>query len=361
MLLSLSGILQGVTPLVVALRQQFEQLEGAAEQLNWLGRQRLLGVAGLLAERGLIPEQAASVGMLLAKTGRLVPEAQMREEARVLTAFVEAGLRVLPLKGCLLAYLVYELPDQRPRLDQDLLVAPEHLEEAREVLRALGYRLLWATAGGTPMEQEMWLYRADGKRWAVDLHWDLRDHPLLRKTFGFDEQWQASIALDRLAPGVRGQSPVHALLNAALHWFDDLYDSPRPLVWLLDQDLLWRQMSDEQQIECRNLARKRGVAGLLAECLRLTRAVFDTPVPDFVLADLVHAGHTQPATRLIDVAGPLQAWWLAVRCEPDLAARINRVRQSLLPSTAHMRERYPEGSKLGLPGMYWRRLRRRLG
>jgi len=59
--------------------------------------------------------------------------------ARVMSMLAEAGIRSTPLKGPLLAEAIFGDPGQRLSGDVDLLVAPEQLHAAVEVVRSLGY------------------------------------------------------------------------------------------------------------------------------------------------------------------------------------------------------------------------------
>jgi len=335
----------------------FRDIGVPARQVSWLAGHRLLGVLDLLVDRRLIdPSMAAMCRPLVDKRAR-VPAAQLAEERTVLGALMQAQVPALPLKGCLLGFSIYPEPDQRMRGDLDVLVATDRIAEARRVLKGIGYEPKWQVAGGTPGTQESWKRDTEGMSFHVDLHWDIRNHPALRDVLGFDEQWKAAVSLERLGPGLKGQSNAHALINASMHWFDDLFPVERPLGWLLDKDLLWRAMSDDERDYVVRLAIERGVAGLLAESLAMTRIVFDTPISAEIFTNLEYAGRRQRATRLTRTdRHPFRKWLFTVRCEPGLYGKLIRVRESLLPSPDHMRERYPKGSRLGLPGLYWRRL-----
>lgn len=332
-----------------------------AEALEWLSANRLLALTDLLRDRGLIGAELAALAKPLGERRALVSHATLAHETRVMGAFVAAGIESLVLKGCLLAYCVYPDPRRRWRADLDVLIAPDSIERAREALAAQRYRPIHTTPGGTPIRQETW-FRDDGEgRQYVDVHWDLRDHPLLRDCFSFSEQYQASVELPALARGARGQGNVHALLNSVMHWYDDLYEHRQPLAWLLDNDLLWRCMDDEQRREAVELAIDRGIAGLLADVLERTRAAFDTPISDDMLTGLTEAGRHEPATRLVGASkSRYRSFWLALRCEPGWGARFSRLRHSLFPPPSHMRERYPDGSRFGLPGLYLRRIWKRV-
>ena len=343
-----------------SFQHQFQQLDGPAEQLRWLTQHRFLGVLDLLVERGLIDSGVRRLAAPLAPRRGWVSPAWLAEERRAMQGLT-AACRCLVLKGGLLAYLVYPAPEQRWRSDLDVLVAPDELPAARAALRALGFGPMFDVAGGTPIDQESWIFRGSAGRFVLDLHWAMRKHPLLRACLNFEEQWRASVELSGLGPGMRGQGHVHALLNSALHWFDGIFGEEPALAWLLDQDLLWRGMSEHQYTALFDLARDRGVAGLLAESLRLSRDFLDTPVDGSALEQLCRNGCGAPATRLIALRNrPVPAYLYAMWSEPGPRAKLHRLRHSIFPPPAHLHQRFPEGSRWGLVGLWWRRIRRRL-
>src|ERR1700691_1771295 len=58
---------------------------------------------------------------------------------RVMAVLADAGIRSTPLKGPLLGEAIYGDSGRRLSSDIDLLVEPEHLQTAVEVVRGLGY------------------------------------------------------------------------------------------------------------------------------------------------------------------------------------------------------------------------------
>jgi hypothetical protein len=58
---------------------------------------------------------------------------------RAIAMLADAGVRAVALKGPLLAEAIYGDPGRRPSSDIDLLVSPEQLQTAVEVMRGLGY------------------------------------------------------------------------------------------------------------------------------------------------------------------------------------------------------------------------------
>ena len=343
--------------------QQLRSRTGAeaADQLRWMRRHRLMGVMDLLAKRGIMSAEARNMTQPLAKRyGRVAPR-QLAMETKVVETMISGRVRALVLKGLLLAHSVYPEPEQRLRVDMDILVPPQDLQSARQLIHSIGYRPLYQSPGGTPIPQEAWVRDADGYRHMIDVHWKLRNHPCLRDRLGFDEQWQDRVPLPSLAEGACGQSAPHALLNASMHWFDNVYSLNYPLVWILDKDLLWRSMDEDERQKTIALATDRGLAGLLAESLRLARHHFETPVGEDTIATLDAAGRGRRPTRLIALQNRrMRSWLYALHCEPGLNGKWHRLRHALFPPAAYLRERYPEGSALGVAGLWGRRIKERL-
>ena len=65
------------------------------------------------------------------------------EFARLVRAWNEAGIEVLVFKGFYLAEFVYDAPGQRLYSDIDLLMAPEHISQASQLARDLGWLEPW--------------------------------------------------------------------------------------------------------------------------------------------------------------------------------------------------------------------------
>ena len=148
----------------------------------------------------------------------------------------------------------------------------------------------------------------------------------------------------------------HALLNASMHYFND-YADVRPCQWLLDKDLLWQAMTEDERAQCIELASQRGLAGLLAESLCRARSQFGTPVDESVLERLAARGDGQWTTGLIEANEKRRsAYWFALRSEPGLRRKLVRVKSGLFPPASYIRRLYPEGSRFGLLGLYLRRL-----
>jgi hypothetical protein len=92
--------------------------------------------------------------------------------ARVMAMLADAGIRSTALKGPLLGEAIYGDPGRRLSSDIDLLVAPEQLQAAVEVVRGLGYRAPtdYVQASGLPLLHFV-LVHERGELPPVELHW----------------------------------------------------------------------------------------------------------------------------------------------------------------------------------------------
>jgi hypothetical protein len=109
---------------------------------------------------------------------------------RAIAMLADAGIRSVALKGPLLGEAIYGDPGRRPSSDIDLLVPPEQLQTAVEVMRGLGYGAPTDHVydGGLPLLHFM-LVHERGELPSVELHW--RVH-----------WYERSFARERLLPPV---------------------------------------------------------------------------------------------------------------------------------------------------------------
>lgn len=91
---------------------------------------------------------------------------------RIMSELADAGIRSAPLKGPMLSQAIYGDPGRRLSSDIDLLVSPEHLPKAVEIVRGLGYHAPtdYVDEDGLPLLH--FLFRHEqGELPAVELHW----------------------------------------------------------------------------------------------------------------------------------------------------------------------------------------------
>lgn len=180
----------------------------------------------------------------------LVWNLQLHHELiRLLGEFNRAGIPVLPLKGPVLAELLYGDEALRPTNDIDLLVRSEDGEKAELVLMSAGYR------EAVPRVQEADLYHysfvKEGTKETdvlVELHWDLNKSHIarldIREIWGFASRcfWEER--------EIWTMAPPHLLLYLCLHAAKDGLGSLKQLLDIaltverFGETLPWETMAD---------------------------------------------------------------------------------------------------------------------
>jgi hypothetical protein len=161
-----------------AMREQARRL---VVEVEWsrlaetLRRRKLLTVLGPrvleLAEGSASDGFAEAVEQAL-EAGRLRGVFLQLLSLRVKAMLADAGIRCAVLKGPLLGEAIYGDPGRRLSGDVDLLVAPEQLQAAVEVVRGLGYGAPtdYVQEGGLPLLHFV-LAHERGELPPMELHW----------------------------------------------------------------------------------------------------------------------------------------------------------------------------------------------
>lgn len=232
----------------------------------------------------------------------------------ILDAAAAAGVAMLPLKGALLADVVYADAGARPMVDLDLAVRARDLPAAEAALRPLGFRRIFPAdrRHSPPFAHDVALF--DGRqvlelhfRWLHELGEDTDVEPLFARAIEVE-----TLGRRRLVPAWDNHLAIIAA-HAASHCF------AQPL-WLVDLALLVER------------AGGFGDAGQRARAFGVERA-FATAV---TLAQL--ALPSLPAAELAPFAAR-RARWLARRLLPTLAAPPSRL--TSLAARALMTNRLP--------------------
>lgn len=175
----------------------------------------------------------------------------------------DAGIASIVLKGPTFARWLYDDPRDRPYTDTDLLISPDDLERAREVLAGEGFTAPFSGGGHELIHYaEPWIRRSDGAE--IDLHhrlpgiadshtaWDL----LSRRTETTTLRGHEVTMLDEAA------RTLHVVLHAAQHGTGrtpSLRDLERALERLVEEP--WRAAA--------NLARAAGAGAAFEAGLAL--------------------------------------------------------------------------------------------
>jgi hypothetical protein len=214
----------------------------------------------------------------------------------------------MPLKGPVLAELLYRDPTIRPCCDLDLLIRREDLERADALLRELGYRRL-ADAHSFRFDaayDHATLYEAPtGVR--VDLHWSLLSEP----RYAWDEGegqavWDRAQSISVAGQEALALCPEDLLLYLSAHLA--VHHAIAGLLWHYDLFLLverWRDTLDWDTVLVR--AGRWRVRRAVYFALRAVESLFETGVPGRVLRELAPRGPRAAALRwILDHRSPAQ-------------------------------------------------------
>jgi len=198
------------------------------------------------------------------------------ELERILPALAEISCRPIVLKGASLALTVYDRPEDRWFVDLDLLVPPEQLASAIDVLGRLGYH-----SGGRQHDRLYYekyhfhriLVSTQGV--CIEVHWSLT---MPRSVYSHDlvALWQSAVEIPLgeacfLAPSTVDQI-LHGVLQSIPAGFGDLRR-------ILDLHLLERQMTDDTREVLWARAQLANLSTGLWLQYRLRELLLDAPIP----------------------------------------------------------------------------------
>jgi hypothetical protein len=147
--------------------------------------------------------------------------AWLQEWRRILQAFEDAGISVISLKGPALALLAYRIISLREFVDLDLLIRPDDLLRARNVLLRAGYQLRFPLAGNT---DAAWL-RSRNRQLdfvnnelgtLIDLHWGAL-HDMFSFQLPVDQLFESAQAEHHEGISFLSLSPEYLLLFLCAH------------------------------------------------------------------------------------------------------------------------------------------------
>lgn len=298
------------------------------------------------------------------QSGTLV---HIHELLRILDRCRERGVRAVPYKGPILAATLYDDLVLRQYYDLDVLVRPEDVAVAREVVLALGFRptdeLDDAAAERKHLREDCELHFHHPVRdLLLELHWETlpRRH---RGGFAVEDVWERFVPLTIAGREVEGFGPEDLLLVLCIHggekhrWnrLQMVADVARILIRYPDLD--WRLLL----ARAAELGREETVL-LGALCAWL---LLDAPLPPDVIERLAAAPHllAQAAAttgRIFRTDSGLVGFTTWRRYADELVARTERA--AAPPGLRHylgvvLRPEWVDRQALSLPGplsfLYW--------
>nr|WP_272504120.1 nucleotidyltransferase family protein [Salinibacter ruber] len=223
------------------------------------------------------------------------------EMGRVQSLLADTGVQSLAFKGPVLAYTVYRDGRYRHTRDIDLMVRPADFEHAKSLLLQDEYRPFRdRTASlldrlGVYLNQQTALIR--GNTFAIDLHASLT--PIVHASGAqFEGLWGRSVRQAVEGACIRLLHPRDRLLMLCQQAIKNRWNRLKytcdvaECLWATDElkgDLNWRALWDEAQ--------RTAQARLLLANLFIAHELFQTPLPDFVHAEIERDRHANRIGR----------------------------------------------------------------
>jgi len=236
-----------------------------------------------------VPEQVQTDLRQGVEKSTLKALTQAAKLVQLLRRFEEAGIRVLPLKGPVLAMQAYGSLKLRHVGDLDLLVDPASVWEADRLLKDAGYVRTTPDYPLSPGQAAAFMkirkdfsYRRAGSAIGVELHWRWSQNAHLLP-LSLDELWPkrdfVKLGSDRVAAMPRQELLLYLCAHGAhTGWFR--------LKWLCDVAEL---TGDDGGIDVPGLiarAHDLGVTRMLVQGLVLSHQMLDTPLPEALSAGM---------------------------------------------------------------------------
>ena len=209
-------------------------------------------------------------------------EKQLQE---IFHAFQEKRVKVRVLRGPALAWSVYPDPALRPCSDLDLLVLPEQMIQARDVLESLNYKCLSQRFELVRnfFREEEFIHRTKPKdNFIVDLHWSNWEiHPFFGANGDshLEELFQRAYPVKSSSLILETLDPVDALIHTAIH-LAMIHSRDIRLIWISDIALLADQLhvpDDWQVLQKRSAAWRARLA--VENSLKMAQLWFGLHLP----------------------------------------------------------------------------------
>jgi hypothetical protein len=338
--------------LIAALSAQNKPLPALDAQSDLAAAADAEGVLLMLAhalpqhpQRALLaPELLAGIEQA-ARPALMAQLAMLAEQRRAIQALQSSGRPFLVLKGGALGHWLYAYPSLRLITDLDVLIADRsELPYLQSELGKLGYQLNAAAGSRIGLQQAFMKKGGPYGEYAVDVHWRLLNSMQLQHCFSFTELYESAI---EFLPGVKGLSPVHAMLHACAHRGLNLpfrhaegVQRAQCLRWLWDIHLLAAALSESQWLELCRLCESKRLSALVLDGLQAALLECRSAVPATVLEDLQRQKLKHALTMR-----PFQSWpayqWHELRASADsISGRLQWLYQRLWPNVEAMRARY---------------------
>jgi hypothetical protein len=184
-----------------------------------------------IAEQGLMGDVPQSVLARLRHDYGVALQAVLLLEplmVQALRALIDGGVSPILLKGADVRLRLYGNPVARPMSDLDLLISPEALSQAQEILDGLGYTLSLDSYCFRPGFRKRFMGQihmtSPNGSLMLDLHWYIEAVANFYR-LPYQRLDQMAVPWEYEGLPVRLLGPEHALIHLCLHNYDQLQDA----------------------------------------------------------------------------------------------------------------------------------------
>jgi hypothetical protein len=180
---------------------------------------------------------------------------------RILDRFEEQTIQVIPLKGPVLAQMLYGEVRLRPCTDLDLLVRPQAYERAESALRSMGFQSV------TEIDNYHQTFERAGV--FVELHFATASPAT--PYFDLGRAWERSEFADFRGRAVRSLSRSDLILYLALHGLKHRFAR---LIWAVDLSRVFAKLSDRDFSALLDRAQAERLGNVLLAAYQVTQEAF---------------------------------------------------------------------------------------
>jgi Uncharacterised nucleotidyltransferase len=184
----------------------------------------------------------------------------------LLEQFCLHGVEVLPLKGPLLAQVLYGSPGLRRSDDLDLLVQRQDFDKARSLLIDLGFAPVYQTD-----DYHQTFQRRDT---CIELHFSVA--PPSSPAMDLDRVWERAPVVQFRGQTARFFANPDLLVYLVIHGVKHEFAR---LIWVLDAARALGKLSEDDLTEVFNLSKALGIEGAFLFTCALARYSSDTALP----------------------------------------------------------------------------------
>jgi hypothetical protein len=280
----------------------------------------------------------------------------INELEKVINLFQKNNLDFIIIKGAALAHCLYPEAHLRLRCDTDILFADKDtVIKAASFLESTGYTQPVAISGELISKQiSCHKICKSGYTHAMDMHWEVNNHPGFAGLFPFNDIKKQSFQLN--LPGAPAcPSFVHSLLFACLHRVAHIpFGEGNRLIWLYDIHLLSNNFTNEQWNEFIRLAINKRLAAAALDSLTKSRDYLGTLIPQEIIIQLEN--HINESVVIPEYSySKWRELLKTIRALHGWQQRAQYIKEIMFPNSEYMLRKYQDRNKWMLPYLYIKR------